>query len=151
MSNNILEAAKALLPYLKDCGAEAIEPQLIELIEKGEAGQSMNIPIGKLVRNHDKAKLQFDALLKKRQSGEEIRSYSPLPGDSSAPVATSEYVCPKEGGCTCGKYPTGWDRHSIEDAIPICPKLEQPLILNSAEYSVSQLREIQFSYHLSIN
>jgi len=113
---------------LKDCEAEAIEPQLIELIEKGEAGQSVNIPNRKLVKNHEKAKLQFDTLFNKLQSDEETRSYSPLNGDSSKPVATSEYICPDKAGCTSGKYPTGWDRHSIEDAIPNCPNLNKALI-----------------------
>ena len=128
---DILSAARTLRPRLDELlgtDAETVISQLDKLLAQAEAGQAVEDDMMELLTKYEPTRNELNALLDGEQKGE--KSYAPLPGDSSKPVATSEYVCPNEGGCTCGDYPTGWDRLSIDEPIPICPKRNQPLIIN---------------------
>ena len=126
---DILQAAQAIRPQLDELlgtAAKTMAPQLDKLLAQAETGQAVADNIIELLSEHDATRQAMNA----RLAGEETKSYSPLGGDSSKPPATSEYLCPDKSGCTCEKYPTGWDRHNIEEPIPTCPKLNQPLTPN---------------------
>jgi len=128
-TEDILQAARAIRPRLNNLlgtEAETVAQQLDKLLAQADTGQVVGDNILELLSEYQATRQEMNARLSK----EEFKNYSPLNGDSSKPVATSEYICPDKAGCTCGKYPTGWDRHSIEDAIPNCPNLNKALIPN---------------------
>lgn len=128
-SEQILSAARTLRPRLDELlgtDAETVISQLDKLLAQAEAGQEVDNDIMELLTEYEPTRNELKALLDGEPKGE--RSYTPLPGDLSKPVATSEYVCPNQGGCTCGKYPKGWVRFSIDESIPICPEQNKSLI-----------------------
>jgi len=132
-TEQILSAAQTIrtrLDELLGADAETVANQLDQWLAAPES-EAVKNDIVKLLSQYQPTRQELKNLLSAAESAE--RNYTQLSGDPSRPVATSEYICPNQQGCTCGEYRNGWDRLSIEDTIPTCPKKNQPLILKSPQ------------------
>jgi hypothetical protein len=113
-SDDLVSAAKAirpLLPELLDLEAEQVDQQLAELIDRLEAGESVQNQIAMLLASYEPTRKQMEKLLPGKQ--QETR-YSDLPGMSTL-ARPPKYVCPDPG---CAHV---WYRHQIGQTIPTCP------------------------------
>jgi hypothetical protein len=115
-SADILDAARSIRPYLNELigtpDAEAIDPQLAELLAQATAGQAVENRILELLAQQDATREWLARFLQDIQQPEHLRGFSPLPGQPSI-VSAAKFVCPQ------GDYT--WHRPRVGVEPPPCP------------------------------
>lgn len=121
-SNDILEAARTIRPFLSELvgieTAAAIDPQLADLLAQSSIEQSVDNRILELLAEQDATREWLADFLKHKQQPEQLRTWSPLPGQGSI-VGAAKFVCPQ------GDYT--WYRSRVGVECPLCPTHNLPL------------------------
>lgn len=100
-SDNILEAARAIRPYLADLlgvDAEAIDRQVAKLLSDAKSGQQVNNQILELLSSFNPTREWMAEFLKDNlppQVTSSYRSYYRRPPGDPNPPQTVRYVCPE--------------------------------------------------------
>ncbi|MBA3922099.1 MAG: hypothetical protein H0X31_10530 [Nostocaceae cyanobacterium] len=100
--------------------AEAIDRQLADLLAQANTRQPIENLILELLAAQDATREWLSNFLQDKQQPEHLRTFSPLPGQSSI-VNAAKFVCPQ------GDYI--WYRPRVSVEPPLCPTHNQPLNL----------------------
>ncbi|GAA4091809.1 hypothetical protein [Actinomadura miaoliensis] len=113
---DVLRAAEALrrfLPELVGDAAPELDRELGALLERGRAGESVKVPVLRLLSGYDATREWMRRAL---DVPTKYRTFQPHPGRTRLPAV--RYACPR-----CGQE---WYRFSVLDEVPSCPDDEVP-------------------------
>ncbi|MFC5748160.1 hypothetical protein [Actinomadura rugatobispora] len=113
---DVLQAAEALrrfLPELAGDAAPGLDRELGELLERGRAGESVKVPLLRLLSGHEATR---DWMRRALEVPQKYRTFQPQAG--RVRLSAVRYACPR-----CG---TEWYRFSVLDEVPSCPDDEVP-------------------------
>lgn len=119
--NVIYQAATEIcdvLPFLLPANtAKAVDGTLKLLLDNAKAGDDVEIEVLDLLNEHGQTRGWLQDRLSDQDASRTTRSYSSLPGDSTASILGIKlYRCPADG---CAEK---WFMYRVGQKIPQCPK-----------------------------
>ena len=117
MSEDILEAARTIRPYLSELlkaeEAQVIDNQLAQLLAQKDQKKVDNL-ILEILCSQESTRQWIDQFLELKHSPEEKnKSYQPIPGNPTPISGLIKYACPQ------GDYV--WYQRQVGEPIPNCP------------------------------
>ncbi len=122
MSEDILEAARAIRPYLPELltaeQAKAIDHQLTQLLTQQDQTKVDNLILD-ILCSQEPTRQWIDEFLELKLPPTLEKSYQPIPGNLTPVSSVAKYTCP------FGDYV--WYQRQVGEPIPNCPTHEVPL------------------------
>jgi hypothetical protein len=119
---DVLEAARAIRPYLPDLApdvGEQLDGDLAALLSAAADGDDVRLDVARLLRSEPATREWTQEFLRLRQPPEVVKAFEPAPGHG-APVPALKFVCPLGDYV---RYAAG-----VGERIESCPSHRLPLV-----------------------